>query len=102
MKVGEKLFKEFINGIQEWLPNHYSYIMNSLTIDTVGYNMGLNKEPIYIFDFLISENEINKLESLSKDLKNKSIDNKIFDEELFKKYDSLAGFISILKFNYKK
>ena len=101
MRLNESLFKVFIRGIQEWIPSYYSNIMDTLTIDTAGYHMGFDKEPIYIFQFNISNDEIRQLEILSSDLKAKSKNNGVLDEELFGKYDRLAGFISILNFNCK-
>lgn len=101
MRMEESLFKVFIEGIQKWIPSYYSNIMNNLYIDTVGYRMGFDKEPMYIFEFNISNDELRQLEILSDDLKTKATNNGMMDEELFERYDSLAGFVTLLHFNLK-
>lgn len=101
MRLEESLFNIFIRGIQEWIPSYYSKIMDNLYIDTAGYRMGFDKEPMYIFEFNISNDEIRQLEILSSNLKTKSKNNGVMDEELFEKYDRLAGFVSLLHFNLK-
>lgn len=101
MRMEESLFKVFIQGIQEWIPSYYSNIMDNLYIDTAGYRMGFDKEPMYIFDFNINNDELRQLEILSSDLKAKSINNGVMNEELFERYDRLAGFVTLLHFNLK-
>ena len=101
MRMEESIFKTFIKGIQEWLPCYYSNIMDTLIVDIAGYNMGFDKEPMYIFDLNISNDEISKLTILSSNLKNKATKNGMFDEELFEQYDNLTGFITILSFYLK-
>ncbi|MBR7186730.1 MAG: hypothetical protein IKD43_04525 [Clostridia bacterium] len=101
MRLEKSLFEEFLKGVKEWLPSYYHIIVDTATIDNVGYKMGFDKEPAYIFDFELSDEKINELKTLSNNLKRSATENKTFDEELFKKYDSLAGFISIIDFNYK-
>lgn len=102
MRLEKRLFERFLKGVKEWLPSYYDSIVDTVTIDDVGYKMGFDKEPAYIFDFELSDEKIKELKNLSNSLQFSATKNKTFDEELFKKYDSLAGFISIIDFNYKK
>ena len=102
MRLKKRLFESFLKGVKEWLPDYYSDIVKTLMVDNAGYEMGLDQEPIYIFDFELSDEKLKELKYLSDNLKCKSMENKIFDEDLFKKYDNLAGFISIIEFNYNK
>ena len=101
MRMEESLFKVFIKYIQEWIPSYYSNIMDNIYIDTAGYRMGFDKEPMYIFEFNISNDELRQLEILSDELKSKAINNGVMDEKLFERYDSLAGFVTLLHFNLK-
>lgn len=102
MRLEKRLFERFLKGIKEWLPSYYSIIVDTVTIDNSGYKMGFDKEPVYIFDFELSDEKLKELKNLSSSLQRSATENKTFDEELFKKYDSLAGFISVIEFNYKK
>ena len=102
MRLEKRLFESFLKGVKEWLPSYYDGIVDTATIDDVGYKMGFDKEPAYIFDFELSDEKLNELKNLSNSLQFSATKNKTFDEKLFKKYDSLAGFISIIDFNYKK
>ena len=101
MRLEKSLFKSFMKGVKEWLPSYYQGIMEKVIIDYAGYNLGFDKEPAYIFDFPLSDEKLKELKSLSNNLRYLSTKNKMLDEELFKKYDSLAGFISIIEFFYK-
>lgn len=102
MRLEKGLFECFLRGVKEWLPSYYSGIMETLIVDAVGYNLGFDKEPIYVFDFDLSDEKIEELKILSNNLKCKATENNVLDEEIFRKYDSLAGFISIIDFNYRK
>lgn len=102
MRLGKRLFESFLKGVKEWLPSYYDRIVDTATIDYAGYKMGFDKEPAYIFDFELSDEKLKELKNLSNSLYFSATKNKTFDEELFKKYDDLAGFISIIDFNYKK
>lgn len=102
MRLEKKLFESFLKGVKEWLPSYFQGIMETVIIDNAGYKMGFDKEPVYVFDFKLSDEKLKELKSLSKTLERSATKNKTFDEELFKKYDDLAGFISIIEFNYKK
>lgn len=102
MRLEKKLFEKFIIGIQEWLPDYYSFIMDNCSIDEAGYKLGYDKEPVYILDLIISNEEIEELINLANDLRFKATANKVFDEEVFEKYDRLVGFISMLQFYCKK
>ena len=102
MRLGKRLFDNFLKGVKEWLPSYYDTIVDTATIDDVGYKMGFDKEPAYIFDFELNDEKLKELKELSDSLKLSATKNKTFDEEMFKKYDSLAGLISIIDFNYKK
>ena len=51
MRLEKRLFERFLKGVKEWLPSYYDSIVDTATIDDVGYKMGVDKEPAYIFDF---------------------------------------------------
>ena len=102
MRLEKRLYERFLKGVKEWLPSYYDSIVDTATIDDVGYKMGFDKEPAYIFDFELSDEKLKELKNLSNSLQFSATKNKTFNEGLFKKYDSLAGFISIIDFNYKK
>ena len=50
MRLEKRLFERFLKGVKEWLPSYYDSIVDTATIDDVGYKMGFDKEPAYIFD----------------------------------------------------
>ena len=43
------------------MPSYYDSIVDTATIDDVGYKMGFDKEPAYIFDFELSDEKIKEL-----------------------------------------
>lgn len=65
MRLEKRLFERFLIGVKEWLPSSYDSIIATATIDDVGYKMGFDKEPAYIFDFELSDE---KLKNLSNSL----------------------------------
>lgn len=85
MRLEKRLFERFLKGIKEWIPSSYDSIVATATIDDVGYKMGFDKEPAYIFDFELSDEKLKKLKNLSNSLLLSATKNKTFDEELFKK-----------------
>lgn len=58
MRLEKRLFERFLKGVKEWLPSYYDSIVDTATIDDVGYKMGFDKEPAYIFDFELSDEKI--------------------------------------------
>lgn len=85
MRLEKRLFERFLKSIKEWIPSSYDSIVATATIDDVGYKMGFDKEPAYIFDFELSDEKLKKLKNLSNSLLLSATKNKTFDEELFKK-----------------
>lgn len=61
MRLEKRLFERFLKGVKEWLPSYYDSIVDTATIDDVGYKMGFDKEPAYIFDFELSDEKIKEL-----------------------------------------
>ncbi len=98
MRLEKRLFENFLKGVKEWLPSYYDRIVDTATIDYAGYKMGFDKEPAYIFDFELSDEKLKELKNLADSLYFSATKNKTFDEELFKKYDDLVYFISIIDF----
>ena len=68
MRLEKRLFERFLKGVKEWLPSYYDSIVDTATIDDVGYKMGFDKEPAYIFDFELSDEKIKELKNLSNSL----------------------------------
>lgn len=58
MRLEKRLFERFLKGVKEWLPSYYDSIVDTATIDDVGYKMGFDKEPAYIFDMEVFLNII--------------------------------------------
>ena len=58
MRLEKRLFQRFLKGVKEWLPFYYDSIVDTATIDDVGYKMGFDKEPAYIFDMEVFLNII--------------------------------------------
>lgn len=102
MRLDKRFFESFLKGVKEWLPYYYDRIIDTATIDDVGYKLGFDKEPSYIFDFELSDEKLKELKNLSDSLHFYATKNKTFDEELYKKYDDLVGFIGIIDFYCKK
>lgn len=102
MRLEKSLFEYFLRGVKEWLLSYYDSIVDTVTIDYAGYKMGFDKEPAYIFDFELSDEKIKELKNLRNSLQLSATKNHTLDENLFKKYDSLAGFINVIDFYYKK
>ena len=55
MRLEKRLFERFLKGVKEWLPSYYDSIVDTATIDDVGYKRGFDRGPAYIFDFELSE-----------------------------------------------
>ena len=44
MRLEKRLFERFLKGVKEWLPSYYDSIVDTATIDDVGYKMGFDKQ----------------------------------------------------------
>ena len=66
MRLEKRLFERFLKGVKEWLPSYYDSIVDTATIDDVGYKMGFDKEPAYIFDFELTKEEMTVVDSLDR------------------------------------
>ena len=102
MRLEKSLFESFIRDVKKWLPSYYQDIIENVIIDYAGYRLGFDKEPAYIFEFALSDEKLKELKEQESNLRYLATKNNIMDEELFREYDDLAGFISIIDFNYKK
>ena len=43
MRLEKRLFERFLKGVKEWLPSYYDSIVDTATIDDVGYKWDLIK-----------------------------------------------------------